>query len=328
MNNSNTYKPHIAIIITVNDIENFHGGSKEGIKRRISYFDQFLILYQSIKEKWISNHFSYKMYLLHSIEFSNKKREILRSIDVKTILVNYPQHTTKIRPMAYYQDIECDFRLVLDVDMLAMGNPTFNFNCDFQAMYGGNKYNEEQWFEICRYLDCNFPNYPILKKEKGNYKSWSVEEITLYQKGKINERLFPYFNNGAILIKNAISIDFVKKWEVSRELFTKYVKENFNLEIDMEGQDIVGIVLNNTSSNWMPFEIGFNYPLQESFSNSKSLLDVKNESLSLVHYINIKDNFRCSNIIYKKYLKVQRQYYGISIFQIIREYIKFLKDYL
>lgn len=323
------YKPLIAIIITVNDILNFHGGSRSGIKKEISYFDQFLILYYSIKKHWCSEDFRYQIYLVHSIEFTEEKKMILDSIDVHTTLVNYPKHKTKIRPMAYYLNIDCDYRLVLDVDMLAMGKPKFDFSCDFQAMYGGNKYNMEQWKEICNLLECDFPNYPILKNNRGSYNDWSINEMYLYQIGKIHKKVFPYFNNGAIFIKNTLALEFVKKWEDSRELFSKYVKEKFDVDIDLEGQDVIGIVLNDISKNWKPFERGFNFPIQESFDTSKELLEKQSKKgLSLVHYINVTDNIKWSNIIYLKYLKVRRKHYKLTIFQAVAEYLKFFKKNL
>lgn len=322
-------KPLVSIVLPVNDIKVFHGGSRSGLKKKISYFDQFLILYESIKKNWVETSFEYNIYLLHSIEFTAAKKKILKKLDVTVLMVDYPKHQTKIRPMAYQIDIFCDYRLVLDVDMIALSKPNFDFECDFQAMYGGNKFNKRQWQEICAFLNCSFPSFPILKLEEGTYTSWGINEMYLYQTGQINQKLFPYFNNGAILIKNSLSHKFVDKWEASRELYTKYVKLNFNQDIDLEGQDVIGVVLNNLSLNWKPFDIGINFPLQEHFSSSKKMMKIKNtKNISLVHYINLDKNFRWSNMIFWKYLKVKSKFYGISYFNMLQSYSLFLFNFL
>jgi hypothetical protein len=321
----------IAIIVTVNDIKTFHGGSLSGIKKQISYIDQFLILYETVKKNWTTPNYVFEFYLFHSIPFSEEVKNILKKTDVTVTLVNYEKHKTKIRPVAYFYDIECDYRLVLDVDMIAVDNPVFDLNLDFQAMYGGNKYNKEQWEEICEFLNVTMPQYPIFKKEAGAYNSWSVEEMYLYNTYQLKEKIFPYFNNGAILIKNDISKKFVSNWEEKREKYMHYVKNTQNIEIDFEGQDIVGVVLNDISSNWKPFDVGFNFPLQEKFEKTKHLLkNTKTNAsfLSLLHYINIDKESKWSNLIFKEYLQVRKKYYGDSKLQVFYKYILYLTNRL
>ena len=53
----------IAIIICINDINYTHvkATTKMSLKKYLSYFQQFLILYYSIKENW---NFNYHIYLV------------------------------------------------------------------------------------------------------------------------------------------------------------------------------------------------------------------------------------------------------------------------
>lgn len=317
----------IAIIVTVNDLKTFHGGSLSGIKKKIGYIDQFLILYETVKKNWTTTNYNFQFYLFHSIPFSEEVKKRLEKTDVIVTLVNYLKHKTKIRPIAYSYDIACDFRLILDVDMIALNNPVFDLSQDFQAMYGGNKYNKKQWEDICDFLDVKMPKYPIYKKKEGTYTSWSVEEMYLYDTHQIKEKIFPYFNNGAILIRNSIAKKFVSNWEKKREKYMHYVKNTQNIDIDFEGQDIVGIVLNDISTNWKPFSVGFNFPLQEKFEKTRELLINTNTNasfLSLLHYINIDEEKKWSNLIFKEFLGVRKKYYGDSKFKIFYKYVMYL----
>ena len=300
----------IAIITPFNDLKIFHGGSLSGIKSEISYFDQFLILYESIKRNWKRKYFNYDIYVLHSIDFSNEKKEILSKLDINLIKVNYKYHETKIRPMAYSIDIDCDFRLVLDVDMYAMKEPEFDFNYDFQAVYGGNKYNSKQWKEICEFIGCEYPDHRIKKITKGNYRHWTFKEHYLFQSQKLNKLLFPYFNNGAILIKNSLTREFYFLWEQYRAAYTKYTDLKFNINIDLEGQDVIGLALYNTSRNWNTMPVGVNFVVQEKFKEGRKLINKYANNIFLFHYINCsKDSYFFYNLLLEEYNNIISKYY-------------------
>ncbi|MDC7999273.1 hypothetical protein [Gilvibacter sediminis] len=302
-------KPLVAIVIALNDLETFHGGSRNGIKGEIGYFDQFLILYQSVKDNWRGKYFDHQFYLLHSIPFSEEKMAILRKTDVKVMQVEYPDHPTKIRPMCYRVDIACDYRLVLDVDMYALKEPKFNFKYDAQAAYGGNKYNKEQWSDICDYLNAKLPEEACIKKEPGSYTSWSYEEHNLYQLGKFKKRQFPYFNNGAILVSNDLSKNLVDTWEAYRRDYTLYVKDRFDHDIDQEGQDVMGLAIANVTSNWNHFPRGFNFVLQERFVIAKKLVHIFKGELTLLHYIQITEKNKFYGLIKDMHTFIRQQYY-------------------
>lgn len=277
----------VAVILCFNDIEIFHGGSRSSLKGRISYFEQFLILYESLKEHWVDINFEYEVYVLHSISFSEEKSRLLDDLDVKVLKVNYEKHLTKFRPIAYQIDIECDFRLVLDVDMMAVKKPNFKFDKSAQAMYGGNKFSKKQWKEICKFIDCELPKKKNLRLWSGKYNEWSFKEHYLYQSGKVKKRLFPYFNNGAIMIKNSISPEFGKTWDGYRELYTQFILQKYGINIELEGQDVVGLAIDSITEDWGPFERGFNFILQDRFEQGKKLMDKYSSTATFIHYINI-----------------------------------------
>jgi lipopolysaccharide biosynthesis glycosyltransferase len=300
----------VAIVIAFNDLEVFNGGSRKGLKEKISYFDQFLILYESLKKNWLEQNFKYQIYVLHSIPFSENKKQILNSLDITVIQVEYSKHKTKIRPLAYTIDLPCDYRLILDVDMLAIKEPKFDFHSDVQAMYGGNKYNKEQWKNICSYVGCKLPSGFVARLTKGTYTQFVFREHYYYNAHRIFFRFFPYFNNGAILVKNELSKQLGETWEKFREKYTEYVKSEFQIDIDFEGQDMMGLAITSVTKNWKPFERGFNFILQDSFELGRKLMRKFSNDAVLVHYINIPQESIFYGLIENAYFEVKKKYYS------------------
>jgi hypothetical protein len=305
-------RPLISIVIALNEIKDFHGGSLNGIKSEIDYFTQFLMLYESINENWCEADFDFNFYLVHSIPFSDKSQKILDKIDVAQVLTDYSLHKTKIRPVCYSLQIECDFRLVLDVDMLALGVPKFDLTKDFLAMYGGNKYNWFQWKRICSFLDCKMPVQRVRFFGKGKYNYWSFKEHHCYQLGLSTVKKFPYFNNGAVLISNKISHDFSIRWDDFRISYTTYVKREFNIDCDMEGQDVVGLAINDITENWGIFNTGINFILQDKFVEGKVMVNQYEQQPSLIHYINASIDNPYFQLIKDYQTKVILKYYDLN----------------
>jgi hypothetical protein len=303
-------KPLISIVIPLNELKSFNGGSLNGVKSEINYFIQFLMLYESINQNWKKTSFDYNFYLIHSIPFSDKNQEILDKLDIKQVYTQYKRHKTKIRPICYELEIDCDFRLVLDVDMLALSEPNFDFNKDFQAMYGGNKYNKSQWRKISKYLKCDMPNESVRIFKKGIYNKWTFKEHYLYQIGVTKKKKFPFFNNGAILVKNNFSYDFSCLWDDYRASYTEFVKKEFNINIDLEGQDVVGLAINQLTQNWGVFEPGFNFIIQDKFDEGEKLVRNFKKQVSLLHYIHATKTNKYYPIIKEHYNRVVKKYYN------------------
>ncbi|MGG7036600.1 MAG: hypothetical protein ACI7YS_15595 [Flavobacterium sp.] len=328
-----TTKLHkVAIVITFNDIQKYTGGSRAGLKEKISYFDQFLILYESICTTWKKEKFDYEFHILHSIPFTKKKQRILENLrgGVTVKMVTYPPHRDKIRPMAYYLDVDCDYKLVLDVDMLALKEPDFDFSVDAQAMYGGNKYNPNQWQKVCEHLNCDFPKDLIIKQDEGHYREFGIKEYFLYHTDPNCPKMFPYFNNGAIFIRNSLSKELAKVWEGYRASYTEFVKKEFNTNIDLEGQDVMGLAIHNVAKEWLPFQRGFNFILQEKFEDGVAILRNHEDQAVLLHYINVPKESTFYGAILNGYKEVQRKYYSLPdrIIERAKQYLysSFLKN--
>lgn len=299
----------ISIIIPFNDIDTFHGGSRNGLKSRYSYFIQFLMLYESITNNWKRVSFNYDIIIIHSVPFNNIQQQIIDSIDIECRLVKGPDHPLKIRPQAYIMDTDCDYRLILDVDMLALREPQFEFTTEIQAMYGGNKYNKKQWEEICRYIGHPMPKQPILKLSNGSYGNWGFLEHFIYQTTCTRTRLFPYFNNGAILLKNSLSHNIGETWLRYRELYTKFVYEKQSIDIDLDGQDVIGLAISSVTKNWAALPCGFNFIIQEKFILGK-ILTILRRKPSLIHYINAENSIYYCKII-EDYRDIVQDKYNI-----------------
>ena len=197
--------------------------------------------------------------------------------------------------------------------MYALSPPNFNFKIDAQAMYGSNKYTKNQWEQICNFIEAKLPKYKVLRENVGNINDWSGSEHFLYHLGEINEKIFPYFNNGAILIRNSFS----KELKVTLENYTfryiEYLKkhEGINHQVSV-GQDMIGIAIDNCVKEWQPFEPGFNFIVQNSFEKSRLMLDsfdIKN--VKLFHYINVPKGSIYEKIVLNKYKEVRKKYYSI-----------------
>lgn len=293
----------LAIILPFNDLGDFPGGSRIGIKGQISYFDQFLMLVESIIENWKGENFQYRIIALHSLPFSKEKKAILNQIDLEVVKADYDEHPLKIRPAAYSMNFDCDFRLILDVDMIALKEPEFDFTKDALATYGGNKYNKRQWREICKVLGCKFPEFLSLKIKSGRYGEWRFLEHYLYQTGWIKGKAFPFFNNGAILVKNELAPELSSVWLDYRRLYTQYIKETCGANIDLEGQDVIGLAINQVTNNWSTLPKGCNYILQEKFYTGRRLIAATPEEVSLFHYINLNEG--------NQYYKLVQDYYNM-----------------
>lgn len=302
-------KKKIAIVIAMNDIQNFHGGSRNGIKKKIDYFDQFLVLYESIVLNWEKKKFDYDIYVLHSLSFNLEREKILKRLNLTLVSVVYPKHKVKIRPMCYKVPIDCDYRLVLDVDMYALKEPNFNFQYDIQAMYGGNKYTKKQWKKICDFLDCDMPKESVRCFGTGAYKNWTFSEHYKYQSGKSKKKRFPYFNNGAILIKNSLCSEFLSKWEDYRKGYTDFILREYQINIDLEGQDVIGLALYNTSRNWGVFDRGMNLIIQDKFKLGLKLIREFNNEIFLLHYIHMTETNKFYGLIKQAHSLVKEKYY-------------------
>ena len=288
--------PRIAIVIAINEVSKFNGTTSGGIKGSLSYVNQFLMLYNSIKDNWF---FNYQIYLIHSRDFSEKTHEILINLDI--VLKKINTKNLMIRPESYLLDIDCDYRLVLDADMIATKNPTFNFNYDAQAQYGDFNYESlpKNLFDVLKIKQPSESDFIEYKKRKvinsnDLFTKTNFNLLEKYYENELNyeEKYYPIFNHGAILIKNKYS-------KILGEKLILY-KKYFNT---CSGQDVVGFIINDiTKGNWTHFNKGFNFTINENRLGdvkSKKKYIQKNNKIELLHYINLKKK----SIYFKRYVE-------------------------
>lgn len=303
-------KPHIAIIYNFNDIDGlFEGGSNTGVKKDISYFEQFLLSYDSIKEKWNTEKFTYDFHIVHTKNFKDKSQKVLDNLkDVKLYLVDEPFGGTGLRCLTFDIDIECDYRLVLDNDTLAIQTPNFDFTKDALVSYGGSVYNQVNYNRLCDYIGIKTP------KEKPfcdvGYLEWNTAEYEVYYtKKRGEERLFPALNAGTLLLKNELCKEFSKKLLIAVGKIPSFAKKYGGRSVKVI-QPIYGLVLNHITDNWNHFERGFNFIV----SHMRGIKDIIKEykgTIYLVHYIDYPTENDLLNLnIYEKIENVKLKYYG------------------
>lgn len=299
---------HISIIYTFNDVANFVGGSKCGIKQNISYFNQFLISYESIKQNWVNGKFTYDIHIIHSKPFSDEKLGILDKLDVTLHHIKNSFQPNILRHTALLIDLDCDFRLILDNDVIALNEPDFNFDLDIQLQLGGSKWNHKQWNELCDWLNISCPTQKPLISENGNFEKYSLKEYIEYFKTNEYANLFPSFNGGVIFVKNSISKQY---GHTLVSCAMKYFR-NPKFKVRFLGiQDILGVVANEITKKWGVLPIGINYILTEWFPQTiQRDVSYPTKDIYLLHYINLsaahpkaKIILNLHNLIKNKYLK-------------------------
>jgi len=172
----NNKYPKIAIIIAINDLLSVNGTTQNGIKGELGYVEQFLMLYYSINDNWF---FNYKIYIAHSRDFSGRTLTRLSALNVSFIKIDTPN--LLVRPESYLVNIDCDYRLVLDADMIALSNPSFNFNYDAQGMYGDFDYETlpSKLFSVLKITKPNANNYQKYATIKTMPYLWSIKHTNL-----------------------------------------------------------------------------------------------------------------------------------------------------
>jgi hypothetical protein len=246
------------------------------VKKNIDIVSQFIILYNSIKKNW--NKFEYRISIVHNIEFSDEDTINLSfcDIDIYKVSPDFEELPFQNRCACLTTELKNvgTHRLVLDCDMIALNEPIFDLNCDWQAAFSASvDINEIYLAYIIKkynYKDIVHSNYIKKKLTK-----------TYYANPQCYKNLYPYFNGGAILIKEDLCNEFVKLWKPSIELgLAKYwdmpgVIPQYILHIAL--QYSMSYALLTLSNNWKPFMPGFNYLI-------KSEIKINVNDISLLHY--------------------------------------------
>ena len=303
----------ISIVYNFNDILFAKGTTQGGIKSTLGFFDQFLISYYSINKNWVTSKFTFDFYIIHSIPFSKDKLSILNKLNVTLIQIKSPLKDKVFRYHSLLEDIECDYRLLLDNDTIGLKVPNFDFSKDALIGYGGSKYNLKEWEKICNYINLQLPQpKPLTTKSTPHYNNWCGLEYEAYYKESLNYNLFPSMNAGALLIKNSLSKSLGDLLRESSIKYHDYILKRDNINIGYVSQDVYGLCVNQITKHWSSFEPGFNFllsrlPRIQPLVNSYPL-----NKISLFHYINTKSDkkSRFIPIIKNYHQEIIKKYYN------------------
>lgn len=218
-------------------------------KYPLTSVNQFIILYFSIKKNW-SNMNINKIYFIHSLPLNAIDKRILSKLDIiilyKPTLSKHKALLHSSREHSYLIPSDADYKLILDTDMIAIKEPNLDFSHDVMATYEPNQWDYKVWQELCNACKCKLPNYNIRKETKQS----SI--YTQYYANPNTPKAFPYFNNGAVLIKSSISNEIGKK-------YVYYTDEIRKKTAHYAAQMAIGLAINEVTDNWGILPRGFNY---------------------------------------------------------------------
>lgn len=247
----------------------------QSVNKCIDLVTQFIILYKSIKQNWTNFEYKINLFYNKNIKWSNyDKYRINKLKDLNIISVDKGDHPltpwqTRIPCFNYPLKDKGTHRLVLDCDMIALNNPEFDLTCDWQAMYAGNVTIDKY------YINFILNKYNYVKKINNNLITKDLF-INYILNTNIN-KLFPYFNAGAILLKEDLCNKFINLWKPSLSMINyKNLPKNIK---HISLQYSLSFSLINISENWKLFKPGFNYLLKVYDINKFG----KN-NISLIHY--------------------------------------------
>jgi len=264
------------------------------VTKPIDIVSQFIILYSSIKKNW---DFDYRISLFYNKDMPFNETDFCRlsklDVDIFSIRSDYQNTPYMLRCNALTHKLEnlSTHKLLLDCDMIAVNKPKFDLSCDWQAQFAGSVINKKDY----EYINKKF-NYNIDLSNK------IVENLcSKYHKNGYNKRYFPHFNGGAILIRNSLCENF-KSYTVPSYAISHDPNVSNNIK-HIGVQYGASFSLIKTSSNWKPFDCGFNYLLKECISNGygPEIFGVNN--IQLVHYCG-SDSVKYLKRYFNEYLEI------------------------
>jgi len=245
------------------------------VKKSISLLNQFITFYKSIKKNL--NLIKYDISIVHYKDFNNEDLDKLNSLDVNIIKCNVDNFDQLcVERYIVKTKIKGTHRLLAETDMLLLKEPNFNWNVDFQKMYGG----------IANIFPISVMNkiYKMFDIKNRYIKNYNINQdlfISYNIKKKNKNNLFPHFNNGLTLITEEFSKKFYEKM-ISLDWINKQNKYFEPKYHHFLGQVLHSFVLLELTDNWEPFEPGINYLLKTYDVNKFG-----KENISLLHYCGI-----------------------------------------
>jgi hypothetical protein len=244
--------------------------------KTISLINQFKAFYYSIKKNLKVAH---QISIVHKDPFNEKDLEILNNLEVDLLIHNPPDlyhgydSDEILRPITWSRyGIETKtkgtHRLIAETDMLMLQNPDFDWDMDFQFNYDCNFFPKEEINNVIN-------KYNL--KPLSNLYNYNLPQTLAYHYniGKLDYKSIPpHINNGLVLIKENISINFYNKYHnIIHDLKNIISNTHYALQIMM------GPLLLSQSDNWRPFKPGINY-LIKSYDVNK----YGKNNIQLLHY--------------------------------------------
>ena len=251
---------------------NYEGEKRsQSVLKGLDVVTQLVILYKSIKKNWKSFEYDFTVFYNKNIKWSEVDSDKLKDLEgIEIIEVDegdHPSvpHMTRSHCFGHKLKRKGTHRLVLDCDMIAINEPTFDLSCDWQAMYAGDAHQI--------FLDFIFSKTKFKKINKKIKKNLFIEY-------NINNKnfndLFPHFNGGSFLVKE----ELCENLSLENKKFYKYVPLAPKVAKNLLIQYLRSIYLFNLSTNWRPFQPGFNFNLH----SYKNIDKFEKKNIILVHY--------------------------------------------
>ena len=267
------------------------------VNKKLHLVKQFYYFYKSIKKNWT---FPNRITLIHSTDFTKDDFDFLSQLDIDIIKTKPDFDHSDFRWHNAWQryivktKIKGTHRLICECDQLAIKNPQFDYNVDFQAGFAGSIQPYQK-----KVIEKFIKNFNLITIPNEKYKRIKLFEE--YNVKKTNYKLlFPHFNNGIILVKEK----FAKKVydAMIDKLFIIY-DDHFWKEFDNITQIkhhsiqlLVGLVLITLTQNWKPLPIGCNFIT--TICNPQT---IGRNNVSHVHY--------CGKMGYEMVLKYYPNYF-------------------
>lgn len=220
------------------------------VPKPISYYDQLVCLVKSINQNWDTSIYDYQIYIHHSRELEESKKEFLKSLGCEVIFNEYETQLYFNRFECYNYNTDGDYTFILDTDMLLLKTPILDFSKEvYVKETSAQPINMGTWGEY--YSRCGL----------GNFQPTTPH----------------HFNGGCVLIKNS------KKKEIYNLLHTdlyqtvlRELEQGPGRSRHYSPQIILSLLLKN-------LDLGYFKPDVNVFSSRPFNLN----EVSLLHYLGV-----------------------------------------
>lgn len=292
----------------------------------IDVVSQFVFLYNSIKRFWTN--FEYRITLFHykQIVWSDSDWDKVKNLDIDIISVNEPDHPsvpwqTRIPCFSHKLTKLGTHRLILDCDMIALGEPEFDLTCDWQAMFSLDSLLPRRSLYPTK-LPLEYGKTPLFRHGNKDISSFNdCIKSTIIDLDKIKKFmedkgivLTPEIKNEktTLLLNNQIEKEYLHvRYHLDNPNIYKKFYPHFNFgailikeelasrfaDLFVIGYDLITVFpivhceleffgsycLRLLSNNWKPFKPGFN-TCSGLFHDNQLKYFMENNKLSLIHY--------------------------------------------